>query len=324
MMNFAINITSFQEHKDKICEIFDGDWITPNFLQVDTNSASGIIYFHEIHQTYFILFYLTFHEDIHFNITYQRNDHFTHVSSFFNNSLQVQNLNNDNLYKFRHQGFYTSTTNINIKGDYKKGDRFHTIKAFFSHNSFNLLTNPKAKEYFEKKESFFYYFDAKVDLIHLLSSLGHVFLYDKEIQTKLFRLKLEELFLVSMTYLNEVETEPIPIDNKVSDYQQKKVTDIRDRIISDLSHRPNVTELSKEVGIHKNQLQALFQQYYGKTIYNYYTTIRMQKVREMLLAQEMTISEVAYHFGFSSIQHLSSSFTNFFGMSPKSYLDIMK
>ena len=50
-----------------------------------------------------------------------------------------------------------------------------------------------------------------------------------------------------------------------------------------------------------------------------YDTQKLSEAAELLKANEMNISEVAYALGFSSPNYFSTAFKNKFGISPKEY-----
>jgi AraC-like DNA-binding protein len=49
--------------------------------------------------------------------------------------------------------------------------------------------------------------------------------------------------------------------------------------------------------------------------------IRLTQAAELLHNKNLSISDVAYAVGFSSLSHFSSSFKEFYGMSPKEYME---
>jgi AraC-like DNA-binding protein len=55
------------------------------------------------------------------------------------------------------------------------------------------------------------------------------------------------------------------------------------------------------------------------SVAEYLTTVRLQKARQMLMAGQWTIAEVAYESGFSSPAYFSTAFKNKFGISPSEF-----
>jgi len=66
-------------------------------------------------------------------------------------------------------------------------------------------------------------------------------------------------------------------------------------------------------------LAALFTQVEGITIEQYFLLQRMERVKELIKYDELTISEIADRTGFSSVAHLSAQFKKFTGMTPTAF-----
>jgi AraC family transcriptional regulator len=57
----------------------------------------------------------------------------------------------------------------------------------------------------------------------------------------------------------------------------------------------------------------------GITIEKYLIRLRMERVKEMLSYDELTLSQIAWRLGFSSLQHLSGQFRQIVGMPVSEY-----
>ena len=66
-------------------------------------------------------------------------------------------------------------------------------------------------------------------------------------------------------------------------------------------------------------LAALFTQVEGITIEQYFLLQRMERVKELIKYDELTVSEIADRTGFSSVAHLSAQFKKFTGMTPTAF-----
>jgi len=74
-------------------------------------------------------------------------------------------------------------------------------------------------------------------------------------------------------------------------------------------------ELSKEY----SQLSKLFSEKEGITIEQYVILQRMEKVKELLSYNELTLSEIAYRLGYSSVAYLSAQFKKVTGLTPSQF-----
>lgn len=57
----------------------------------------------------------------------------------------------------------------------------------------------------------------------------------------------------------------------------------------------------------------------GRTIEKYFLTQRIEYVKELIEYGELSIKEIAYQTGFSSVAHLSRQFKQFTGLTPTEY-----
>lgn len=80
--------------------------------------------------------------------------------------------------------------------------------------------------------------------------------------------------------------------------------------------------LAKELGHDYSYLSHLFSLVEGRTIEKYMILQRIEKAKELLVYDELSINEVAYKLGYSSVQHLSRQFKNITGLTPSHYREI--
>ncbi|NIV17669.1 MAG: helix-turn-helix domain-containing protein [Woeseiaceae bacterium] len=63
-------------------------------------------------------------------------------------------------------------------------------------------------------------------------------------------------------------------------------------------------------------LSNLFSAVEGVTIEQYFISQRIEKTKELLVYDELTLTEIAYRLGYSSVAHLSRQFKKVTGMTP--------
>ena len=66
-------------------------------------------------------------------------------------------------------------------------------------------------------------------------------------------------------------------------------------------------------------LTALFTQVEGITIEQFFLLQRLERVKELIKYDELTLSEIADRTGFSSVAHLSAQFKKLTGMTPTAF-----
>lgn len=79
---------------------------------------------------------------------------------------------------------------------------------------------------------------------------------------------------------------------------------------------PTQKDLSREVGLNEFKLRRGFKEYFGITVYDFITRLRMEKARRLLIDEQMSISEVTSVVGFSHQNNFSIAFKKYFGMPP--------
>ncbi|MFA7065193.1 MAG: AraC family transcriptional regulator [Dysgonamonadaceae bacterium] len=63
-------------------------------------------------------------------------------------------------------------------------------------------------------------------------------------------------------------------------------------------------------------LSSLFSSVEGTTIEKYMINLKIERVKELLVYDEKTLSEIAYEMGYSSVAHLSGQFKKITGFTP--------
>lgn len=69
-------------------------------------------------------------------------------------------------------------------------------------------------------------------------------------------------------------------------------------------------------------LSSLFSAVEGRTIENYFLLQRIEKVKELLVYNEMTLLDIAVELEFSSVAHLSNQFKQLTGLTPSHFRKI--
>lgn len=68
-------------------------------------------------------------------------------------------------------------------------------------------------------------------------------------------------------------------------------------------------------------LSKLFSEVEGTTIEQYIIAQKIEKVKELLVYDELSLSEIAWRLGYSSVAHLSAQFKKVTGLTPSFYKD---
>lgn len=77
--------------------------------------------------------------------------------------------------------------------------------------------------------------------------------------------------------------------------------------------------LAKKLNKEYSQLSRLFSEVEGITIEQFFILQKTEKVKEWIAYDELTLSEIAWRLGYSSVAHLSSQFKKVTGLTPSEF-----
>ena len=80
--------------------------------------------------------------------------------------------------------------------------------------------------------------------------------------------------------------------------------------------------LSTELGYDYSYLSNLFSSVEGITIEKYLILQKIEKVKELLVYDELSLNDISYQLGYSSTQHLSQQFKKVTGLTPSHFKKI--
>jgi AraC family transcriptional regulator len=74
--------------------------------------------------------------------------------------------------------------------------------------------------------------------------------------------------------------------------------------------------LERKLGYEYSYLSGLFSALEGQTVEKYTIALKIEKVKEWLTYDELTLTEMAWRLSYSSVQHLSNQFRQVTGQTP--------
>ena len=98
----------------------------------------------------------------------------------------------------------------------------------------------------------------------------------------------------------------------------KIVEDIKQRILEYLAMGMD----SQKINYDYSYLSDLFSSIEGKTIEQFFILQRIEKVKELIVYDQLSLTEISYQTGFSSVHHLSAQFKKITGLSPSHFKKI--
>lgn len=110
---------------------------------------------------------------------------------------------------------------------------------------------------------------------------------------------------------------------RIDDRKARLIEAIKNKIIRLIHHTDKVdlkvnwsSILSEEMHYEYNYLSNLFSSVEGVTLEQYIIKHKIEKVKELLFYDELSLSEIADKLGYSSVAHLSGQFKKITGFTP--------
>ena len=92
---------------------------------------------------------------------------------------------------------------------------------------------------------------------------------------------------------------------------------------SDSQIKVNLSDyLSEKLNHNYSHLSSLFSEVKGTTIEHFYLTHKIEKVKELLVYDELNLTEIAYKLHYSSVAHLSNQFKKMTGLTPSHFKNL--
>jgi AraC-like DNA-binding protein len=94
---------------------------------------------------------------------------------------------------------------------------------------------------------------------------------------------------------------------------------VRDRIDREYAQPLNVESLARDVNISAGHLSRQFKLAYGESPYSYLMTRRIERAMALLRRGDLSVTEVCFAVGCSSLGTFSTRFTELVGVPPSTY-----
>jgi AraC-like DNA-binding protein len=94
---------------------------------------------------------------------------------------------------------------------------------------------------------------------------------------------------------------------------------VRDRIDRDYAQPLDVEALARGVHVSAGHLSREFRAVYGESPYSYLMTRRIERAMTLLRRGDLSVTDVCFAVGCSSLGTFSTRFSELVGMSPSSY-----
>lgn len=108
----------------------------------------------------------------------------------------------------------------------------------------------------------------------------------------------------------------------IDDKKSRLIEQIKTLIVELVHHRQSELQenlsdyLSSRLHYEYNYLSGLFSEVEGATIEKFFIAQKIERVKELLVYDELTLSEIAFQLHYSSVAHLSAQFKKVTGLTP--------
>ncbi len=137
---------------------------------------------------------------------------------------------------------------------------------------------------------------------------------------------MEEITSEQMLHLgNALKRDGLELmDDKKSILVEKTKTTIIELVHdNDDQIKVNLSDyLGEKLNHNYTYLANLFSEVKGTTIEKFYLAHKIEKVKELLVYDELTLSEIAYRLNYSSVAHLSAQFKKMTGLTPSHFKNL--
>jgi YesN/AraC family two-component response regulator len=114
----------------------------------------------------------------------------------------------------------------------------------------------------------------------------------------------------------------------IDDKRAQIIEKIKNEIVTLIHHtikdtRINYSDyLAKKLNYEYNYLSNLFSEVEGITIEKFIIAQKVERVKELLVYDELSLSEIAYQMGYSSVAYLSTQFKKVTGLTPTYFKNV--
>jgi AraC family transcriptional regulator len=115
----------------------------------------------------------------------------------------------------------------------------------------------------------------------------------------------------------------------VEDKEAIVVTKIKALVIKNIhqgkekpQHQNFSDYITSKIGMEYSHISKLFSEIEGNTIEHYIIEQRIERAKEFIIYNELTLSQISYELNYSSPQHLSRQFKQITGLTPTTFKKI--
>lgn len=128
-----------------------------------------------------------------------------------------------------------------------------------------------------------------------------------------------EIFLINLLR-SQTETEN---GNKIflqhKDYTSKPINDVIEILRDGITKSLSIDDICAKTSYGRAYLFRIFKSNTGKTIMEYYISLKIERAKQLLRETELNVKEIASYLAFSEANYFTKTFKHFTGITPSSY-----
>ncbi len=136
-------------------------------------------------------------------------------------------------------------------------------------------------------------------------------------QVRHFFLEAKALELIALK-LDMISGTPATPEG-MNEERMQGVLAARDMLLQDINNPPSIHELARVAGMSHPRLGKYFRFVFGCTPFELLRRKRLQWALELIEANELSLTEIAYAAGYSNSSHFSKAFRDYYGIRPGQY-----
>ncbi|MBI3521162.1 MAG: helix-turn-helix transcriptional regulator [Bacteroidetes bacterium] len=131
---------------------------------------------------------------------------------------------------------------------------------------------------------------------------------------------------ITQSMINRIDSKLRPFGFEIlKEQRQKFIEDVKTHILrlinkDKIEIKTNLSSyLSDKMNKEYSTISSLFSEVEGITVEQYFILQKIEKIKELLVYNELSVSEIAYRLSYSSVAHLSAQFKKITGLSPSHF-----
>ncbi len=128
-----------------------------------------------------------------------------------------------------------------------------------------------------------------------------------------------EIFLINLLRQQTETADGNQIFLKNKEFFKKPVRDIIDLLENNLYNALSVDDICQKIAYGRAYLFRVFKEQTGKSIMDYYVNLKMQRAKQLLRENELSVREISELLAFSDPNYFTKTFKKREGLSPTAY-----